>query len=336
MQRLPIKQAMVVFLATFLVLQLGCNKKDNGPTAVQTVPTYSVSVTVQDPSGVVQGGALVALQNPPYADPTFQAYTDSSGKATIKSPAGAQTILASIGTAFQVTISVTVTVSTTPLIIAPVRLHQNTALKVLVVLADAEQLEAVLHTIGFAVFDSIYIDDLRDSVLADSAKALAKLRTYSLVFSDCDGGTEGDVSYAPLSRVYGRYVTGGGKMYGGHYNYYHLQRIWTSNYQQFDGQDLTPNDSLQILDANLSSYVGFSVAKWNSTDPRYLSEYEKFLDLPSNAKIYGVIRGTSPAIGVIVENHIGSGKYLWTDYHNQDIKDDVKLVKLVKYFLYSL
>ena len=37
-----------------------------------------------------------------------------------------------------------------------------------------------------------------------------------------------------------------------------------------------------------------------------------------------------------MENHIGSGKYLWTDYHNQDIKDDVKLVKLVKYFLYSL
>ena len=37
MQRLPIKQAIVVFVATFLVLQWGCNKKDNGPTAVQTV-----------------------------------------------------------------------------------------------------------------------------------------------------------------------------------------------------------------------------------------------------------------------------------------------------------
>jgi hypothetical protein len=52
--------------------------------------------------------------------------------------------------------------------------------------------------------------------------------------------------------------------------------------------------------------------------------------------VYGVIYRTSPSVGVIVENYIGTGKYLWTDYHNQDIKDDPKLVKIVQYFLLSM
>jgi hypothetical protein len=293
-------------------------------------------MTVQNPGGQAQGGALVALKNPPYADPSFLAYTDTAGKATIMAPAGVQTIVAKMGTIFQNEVTVTVVAGTTPLTVPPVRLVQNTALKVLVVQASAEQLEDVLHIIGFATFDSTTIYELRDSANVDSTRVLNRLKQYSLVFSDCDGGSEGGSAYAALSRVYGRYVAQGGKMYGGHYNYYHLQRVWQTYFDGADGQGNTSTDSLRIVDASLAGYVGFTSAKWISIDSRNLSGYEKFSDLPPSSKVYGVIKNTAPAVGVIVENYAGTGKYLWTDYHNQDIKDNANLVKLVKYFLYSM
>jgi hypothetical protein len=172
--------------------------------------------------------------------------------------------------------------------------------------------------------------------IADSAALLTYLQKYTLVFSDCDGSSEGAEEYAKLSRVYGRYVQSGGKMYGGHYNYYHVQRIWTSSYQKSVAISSSANDSLTLVDTDISKYVGFTVAKWNSSDSRKLSGYEKFSDLPTNSKVYGKISGTNPEVFVIVENHLGTGKYLWTNYHNQDIKDDPQLIKLVQYFLKSL
>jgi hypothetical protein len=46
---------------------------------------------------------------------------------------------------------------------------------------------------------------------------------------------------------------------------------------------------------------------------------------------------TSPqGVPVIIENRLGTGKYLWTIYHNQDILSDARLVRIVRYFLYSL
>ena len=128
-------------------------------------------------------------------------------------------------------------------------------------------------------------------------------------------------------------------MYGGHYNYYHLGRIWSGYYSDsnLDGQYENFGDTLQVIDQTLKTALGYSVASWaSSIDSRRLSGYEKWATYPSNAKIYAVIYRTSPSIGVIVENHIGTGKYLWTDYHNQDIKDDPKLVKIVQYFLLSM
>ena len=79
-------------------------------------------------------------------------------------------------------------------------------------------------------------------------------------------------------------------MYGGHYNYYHLQRIWPGKYEVFNNY-YAGKDSLQVTDASLSGFLGFNVVKWNSTDSRYLSGYEKFDDLPTNAKVYGIIHG---------------------------------------------
>jgi hypothetical protein len=325
----------VVLIAGLVVFNAGC-KKDDATNPIQTVPTYPVSMTVQSPSGQAQGGALVALKNPPYADPTFLAYTDTAGKATIMAPVGPQTIVAKMGTIFESEVSVTVVASTTPLVVPPVRLVQSATLKVLVVQASAEQLEDVLRVIGFTAFDSTTIYALRDSANVDSTRTLNRLKQYSLIFSDCDGGSEGGSSYAALSRVYGRYVAQGGKMYGGHYNYYHLQRVWLSYFDAYDAQGNSSTDTLRIVDASLIGYVGYSTARWVSIDFRNLSGYEKFSDLPPSSKVYGVIKNTAPAVGVIVENYVGTGKYLWTDYHNQDIKDDANLVKLVKYFLYSM
>jgi len=325
---------MVVGLAS---LQVGCKKDDNAANVV-TVPVYPVSATVLNPQGQPQGGALLMLQNPPAQAGTFSAYTDTAGKATIQSPAGPQVLIAKMGTVFQATINVTVAASSTPTNAGTVQLQQNTQLgKVLVVKAGCETLEDVLRVIGYSTYDSTYIDALRDSATADSTKLLTYLRQYALIFSDCHCGSEGGSSYAVLSRTYGRYVALGGKIYGGHYNYYHLQRIWPPYYAAYDNQYNTSRDSIKIVDPTLAGWVGFNVASWDSsTDSRHLSGYEKFSDLPPGSKVYATIFWTSPQVAVIVENYSGGGKYLWTDYHNQDIKNVVHLRAIVQYFLLNM
>jgi hypothetical protein len=327
--------SILMFTAMLGLILTSC-KKDEGPTGTD-VATYPVSATILNPQGQPQGGALLALKNPPSNDPKFSAFTNAAGQATIQSPAGAQTLVASIGSAFLREIQVNVAASPAGTNAGTITLTQNTTVKILVVKASAEQLEAVLHIIGFHTFDSTTISAMRDSANADSTRFLNYLKQYTLIFSDCHGGSEGSSTYALMSRTYGRYIAGGGKMYGGHYNYYHLQRIWPTFYDNFDNQGSPSTDTLRIVDNSLAGYVGFTLASWDSSgDSRRLSGYEKFSDLPSGTRVYGVIHNTSPLVGVIVENYNGTGKYLWTDYHNQDIKNVAKLVKLVQYFLLTL
>jgi hypothetical protein len=303
------------------------------------VATYSVTTSVLNPLGTPQGGATVSLANPPYptgtyADQSFDATTDSVGKATIQAPAGTQTINASIGTLFQASTTVNVVASTTPLVAPQLRLVQNSALKVLVVMADCENLEDVLKNIGFTVFDETYIDTLRDRANVDSTGVLTTLKKYNYVFSDCDCSTEEESQYAALSRVYGRFVSAGGKMYGGHYNYYHLQRIWAPNYTKYYTGNVTGsgNDSIQVLNRALASAAGFTVSQWSTG----LRSYDMFNDIPASSTVYAVLKNSSPQGAVIVVNYIGSGKYVWTNYHNQDINNDPKLLKLIQYFLWSM
>ena len=323
---------LIVFFFV-VVLYSGCSD-DSTSGSGSNIPTYAVTATVLNPQGQKQGGALLSLKNPPFQDPKFSAYTDSSGKATIQAPEGNQILLAKIGSAFASEISVNVKPLASGTIADTLRLVQNTAVKVLVVKASAEQLENVLRVIGYSTFDSMQVSSLRDSVRIDSTRALELLKKYTLIFSNCDAGSED--YYPVLSRVIGRYVQQGGKVYGGHYNYYNLRKVWIPNFTIYDTQNKRPNDSISIIDIELQNFLGFSTAKWNSSDSRALSGYDKFSDLPTTSKIYGTIYGTSPAVGVIVENYLGSGKYLWTDYHNQDIKSDPKLVKIVQYFLLTL
>ena len=332
-----------LLVSSVLILGLffgGCTKKDNNPaTAGDPSVLFWVTAIVLNPAGQPQGGALVLLKNAPQGvQGVFSAYSDSLGKASVQSPSGPQVLVVSIGSAFLTEIPLTVTTSSSGTSAGTIKLQQNTTVKVLVVHASAEQLEDVLKDpkIGFTTFDENTIYALRDSANADTTRLLTYLKQYTLIFSDCDGGSEGSSNYANLSKTYGKYVAQGGKMYGGHYNYYHLQRIWPTFYTTRDYQGNTSTDSLSIIDATLSTYVGFSVAKWVSIDSRRLSGYEKFSNLPANTKVYGIIKGTNPLCPVIAENKVGLGKYLWTDYHNQDIKDDPKLIKLVQYFLYSL
>ncbi len=332
-------RVVLVFLAALVAVLAtvsGC-KKDENPTNPDV--TYPVTATVLNPQGQPQGGALLTLKNPPSSDPKFSTFTDANGVGTIQSPAGPQILVASIGSAFRAEIPVNVQPNPSGTNAGTITLTQNTSVKVLVVKASAEQLETVLRVIGFTTFDSTTIAAMRDSANADSTRLLNFLSQYRIVFSNCHAGSEGSSSYALLSRVYGRYVQGGGKMYGGHYNYYHLQRIWPPFYTTPDPQGNPSTDTLQIVDQQLSSFVGFSVASWaTSLDNRRLSGYEKFSNLPTGtaSKTYGVIKNTSPPVGVIVENYLGTGKYLWTVYHNQDIRNSNTLVKLVQYFLLTL
>ena len=327
---------------------MGC-KKDESPTGPdKNAPTYPVTATITNPQGYPQGGATLTLQSPPYVDPKFSAITDSMGKATIQSPAGQQVLLARFGTVFQATMTVTVLADTTATVIStPLHLQQNTSLgKTLVVNADAEQLEDVLRAIGYTTFDSISIYAIRDSSgipgtgIGDSTRLLNWLKQYKLIFSDCNGGDE--YAYPLLARIYGRYVASGGKIYGGHYNYYNLEVIWPPYFTQYDNQGSEYTDTMKIVDATLQGVVGTYLDWTQSGDSRHLSGYEKFTDLPPSPSsyVYGVIKNTSPAIGVIVECHPNpnpnGGKYLWTDYHNQDIKDLPNLRKIVEYFLLNM
>ncbi len=327
---------LIIFI--FLLLIAGC-KKDDSPSG-GNVPLYYVTATVTNPAGQPQGGAILKLKGKDDTDPVFATITDSLGKGTIQTPEGAQTLVAKIGSVFLKEINVNVAASTTPTDAGTIQLTQNTTLKVLVVKASAEQLEDVLRdsVIGFTTFDSITVYALNDSVAADSNRALAMISQYTLIFSDCDGGSE--YAYAPLARVYMKYVEAGGKIYGGHYNFYHLQKIFTPYYSMYDYQGNSSTDSISVTNANLQAALGFTVAKWYSYDSRALSGYEKFTDLPATTTVYAVIYGTSPAVAVIAENHLGTGKYLWTDYHNQDVikayPRDQRLVKIVQYFLYTL
>ncbi|MDD8018111.1 MAG: carboxypeptidase-like regulatory domain-containing protein [Bacteroidota bacterium] len=326
---------LLAFLFSIIFVYSGCSKSSSTSTgASNDGPTYPVTATVLNPQGKPQGGALLTLKNAPSQNPKYSAYTDTSGKATIQSPAGNQVLIAKIGSAFLSEIPVVVKADSTGTNAGTVTLHQNTSVKVLVVKASAEQLEDVLRVIGYATFDSTEVDTLRNMTARDSTQTLTFLKNYTLIFSDCDGGTES--AYPGLSRVYGRYVEQGGKIYGGHYNFYNLDKVWQPFFTKRDYQGVSSKDSISIIDTQLQGFIGFSIAKWNATDSRALSGYEKFSDLPTASKVYGVIYGTSPAVGVIVENYLGTGKYLWTDYHNQDIKTDPKLVKIVQYFLLNL
>lgn len=326
---------------TGAMISLSSCKNESNP-AGSDQPLYPVSVTILNPQGQAQGGATVSVKGASsaaskgaygVAADSTTAVTDSLGKATIKVPAGNQTLVAKIGSVFSVEFPVTVTASNVGTVVPAQTLVQNTAFKVLVVKASAENLEDVLRKVGFAVFDSIEVDALRDSVAADSNRTLTYFQQYTLVFSNCDGGSED--SYPLLARTIGRYVSGGGKVYGGHYNYMNLQFIYAPFYQQEDAQS-PAIDSLRVVDNALKTFLGFDVIRWQSSDSRALAGYEKFKDLPSTTKVYGVLSGSSPQIAVIAENYTGSGKYLWTNYHNQDIINYPELVKIVNYFLYSL
>lgn len=329
------KKLLYLFTFILLVMFFGCKKDDNNPVG-SDVPTYPVTAVVLNPAGQPQGGATLTLKNPPSDNAKFTATTDSTGKATIQAPEGQQTLIAKMGSVFMSELNVNVTPSAQGISAGTIKLQQNAAKKVLVVLASAENLEDVLRDpkINYTQFDEIHVDSLRSWADNDSTALLNYLKSYTLIFSDCDGGNE---DYFPkLARVYGRFISNGGNMYGGHYNYYNLQDIWPGNYDENAYNNNSGEDKILIKDNNLKSYLGFDVAVWNSTDSRGLSGYENFSDLPTNAKVYGVINGSNPPIAVIVENYVGLGRYLWTDYHNQDIKDDAKLIKIVQYFLYSL
>jgi hypothetical protein len=329
-----------IVMLGMLVVYWGCNKEDitvNGPGSGSNVTTYYITVTVLGPSGAPQGGATVALQNPPYTSTIFSAITDSAGHATIQAPAGNQTVIVTMGTVFTTTINVNVQITSTPQTVGTVTLTQSTSTnsKVLVIYAGCENIENVLTNSGiaFTKFDTTNVYYMRSRVDSDSTATLNFLKQYAIVFSDCNCGDE--YGYAKLARCYGRYVQQGGKLYGGHYNYYNLQYIFPP---YFKTSVYGSNDTLKVLNSTLSTALGYNVIHM------YLSGYEMFSDMPgsSTTTIYAVMAGspTSPSspsgVPIIVENRLGTGKYVWTTYHNQDILSDPRLIKIVRYFLYNM
>ncbi len=337
MKKFFLAVAVLLVVVGLASIQFGCNKSDNstgGPSG-GGVAVYPVTAVVLGPSGAPQGGATLSLQNPPNQAGTFSTTTDSAGKGTIQSPAGAQTLVARLGV-FQATLNVTVAANAAGTTAPPMTLTQQTTLgKTLVVFAGCEELERVLRdtAIAYTQYDSTTVDSMRIRAAADSTALLNWLKQYHVVFSDCNCGDE--YSYPVLARVYGRYVAQGGNIYGGHYNYMNLQYIFAPYYSQ---STYASGDSLKIVNQTLSVALGYTVIEMSS-----IAYYQLFSDIPtSNVTVYGVINGSTPTansplgVAVIVENRVGQGKYLWTDYHNQDILNDPthRLVRIVRYFLY--
>jgi hypothetical protein len=337
------KKLFLTFFVVILgisVLMISSCKKDEGPAAVAAGPrvaTFLVSATVLGPSGAPQGGATLSLVNPPNQSGRFSTLTDSAGKGTVEAPVGPQVLQAKIGTIFLATINVTVKDTNVVQIAGTVQLQQNTSLgKTLVIYAGCENIEQVLAdtSIAYTTFDHTTVDSMRIKVDIDSVALLNYLKQYAIVFSDCNCGDE--TGYPKLARLYGRYVQQGGKIYGGHYNWMNLQYIVPPSYQ-------TPaygsGDSLKIINTDLQVALGYNVIQW----PGYLSSYELWSDVPlTNVTIYGVMTSSTGSasspqgIPIIVENRVGTGKYVWTAYHNQDILSDPRLIRIVRYFLYNM
>ncbi len=123
-----------------------------------------------------------------------------------------------------------------------------------------------------------------------------------------------------------------------------LEVIWPPYFAEIDkdNQGSTNTDTMKIVDATLQGVVGTYLDWTHSGDSRHLSGYEKWtnLHIPSTSYTYGVIKNTSPAVSVIVECHPNpnpnGGKYLWTNYHNQDIKTLPALRKIIEYFMLNM
>ncbi len=340
MKKLLTSFSMLAIIICLLMIA-GCDKTNTQcPVcpAGSGVTTYKVTATVLGPSGAPLGGATLALVNPPNQTGTFSTLTDSAGNGTIDAPAGSQQLIATLGI-FQATINITVNVNTTniPQTVGTIKLQQNTTLgKTLVIYAGCEEIENVLAdtSIAYTKFDHTTVDSMRIRVAADSVAVLNYLKQYAIVFSDCNCGDE--YNYPLLARVYGQYVKQGGRIYGGHYNYMNLQNIFPPYYQT---EVYGYGDSLKIINTTLSTALGYTVIQFDG-----LSSYELWSDLPgsSTTTVYAVMTSSpgsasSPqGIPIIVENRLGTGKYLWTAYHNQDILADPRLVRIVRYFLYAM
>ena len=329
---------VLAVMAVLIMVLYGCRKTDEILAPTGPLPLYEVTAKVVDTVGNPQSGAVLELSNPPHQSGLFVATTDTSGEATIQAPAGNQMVLARLGITLQGSVNVNVQASSTPTNAGTIRLLPvQTPVKILAVITEAESLQTVLRAVGLTVFDTTYADSLLALSLRDSSGLLTYLSQYSLVFSNCDDGLEANANYAVLSRSYGRYISAGGKMFGGHCNFYHLRRIWPGYYRNYDNQEDELRDSIRILDDGLQTWLGWSTAGWDSsTDARKLSGYEKFSDLPLNSRVYATISWTSPQTGVIVENFLGNGKFVWTNYHNEDIINSPGLRRIFQYFLYTM
>jgi hypothetical protein len=291
---------------------------------ITMMPVHAI---LDDPQGKPFGGVRV------WIDSTRDTVlSDSYGKATLNSPCGSRLFKARLGV-FIGEIHITVSPCDTALSVPALRLVLDPSVKVLVATTPAETIQTLLPAIGFTIIDSIAADSLTALANRDSAKCFEFLKNYPMVFLNCDGAD--GIYNANIFSVLGQYISSGGVAYGGHYAFRGLQQLFPGYYQQGDIQDLSPNDTLLITDTALSSYVGYSSIAWQSTDDRGLSGYEKFDDLPPDAKVLAVIKNAHPQVGVIVENRLGLGRFLWTNFHSQDIVSFSEQIKLLKYVLYD-
>jgi hypothetical protein len=296
----------------------------------QTVP---VGVTVDDPQGQPFGGVRIWIDG---ASDT--AVSNFYGKAVVYAFAGTRTVSARLGI-FGAQGSVRISSGDTAVTAPVLRLSQNSSVKLLVLKAPAESIEVLLPAIGFTKFDTMSVDTFAARADSDTVQAYNILVQYGMVFLDCIAPEiPADLGGTSLYVAMSHYIEQGGVVYGGHWGYFALESIFAPYYQNIDDGDQQPADTLIILDTAMAANVGYTRIAWQSTDNggRMLTGYETFSDLPPDARVMGAIKNRSPQSGVIIENYLGRGRFLWTNYHNQDIASFPQLMRIVKYTLYNL
>lgn len=315
-----VKSITVYFSFLFLSLLLySCSSDDTNP------------VTGNIPAGTVQGyvkslngsypvpGARARIQPSTVDADTQTVYTNTDGfyKFTNIS-SGDKTIFFSKGE-FVDTIRITVPQNSGVEV-------PDAQLKPIGLLAfvwgDYDEIQAIVRdSLGYEM-DSLTIADLSN---------LGTLQNYRMVFLNCGS----DIRNTTNTQL-GEYIQGGGKVYASDWAFGCISSVYPDLNGDYNGsvQNITANitnsDLELFLGKNTASIV-YNLPSWLSLDPAN----NQTVNVPFLRGTYETSSGTVTDNSIAFERVDGSGKLIYTTFHNEaNVTTDA--VRVLMFFIYQL